>query len=132
MKWSGFTLMELIITVAILAILVAIAIPSFNSYLLKSHRSDAYAALMSIQLSEERYRGYNSTYGTLAQVWGGVSSSENGRYTLSISNISATSYTISAAAVGAQANDAQDGTSCATLTLASNNGAVTKSPAACW
>lgn len=132
MKCVGFTLMELVITVAIVAILSAIAIPSFNSYLLKSHRSDAYSALLSIQLAQERYRGYNSTYGTLAQVWGGVSTTEGGRYTLSVSNVSATGYTLTATAVGGQASDSQDGNSCGTLTLSSSNGVVTKAPAACW
>lgn len=131
-KLRGFTLMELMITVAIVAIIAAVAIPSFNSYLLKSHRSDAYTAILSIQMAEERYRGFNSSYGTLAQVWNNVSTTEGGRYTLAISNVSATTYTITATAVGGQASDSEDGTSCSSLSLSYSNGSVTKSPSACW
>ncbi|MDF1758929.1 MAG: type IV pilin protein [Coxiellaceae bacterium] len=130
--YRGFTLMELIITVAIVAILAAVAIPSFNSYLLKSHRSDAYSSLMAMQLAEERYRSSNTSYGTLAQVWNGVTTSEDGHYTLAISNTSATSYTLTATAVGGQASDSEDGSSCATLTITYSAGVETKAPAACW
>ncbi|MDF1797086.1 MAG: type IV pilin protein [Coxiellaceae bacterium] len=130
--FNGFTLMELVITVAIVAILAAVAIPSFNSYLLKSHRSDAYSSLLSMQLAEERYRASNTAYGTLAQVWNGVTTSEDGRYTLAVSNTSATTYTLTATAVGGQASDSEDGASCATLTITYNAGVETKTPAACW
>lgn len=128
----GFTLMELMITVAIVGVIAAFAIPSFNNYLLKSHRSDAFAAILSVQMAEERYRSNNTSYGTLAQVWGGDSTTEGGRYTLSISNVGATTYTITATAVAGQAADSEHGTSCATLSLAYNNGVVTKSPSVCW
>ncbi len=131
-KLVGFTLMEMMVTVAIVAIIAAVAIPSFNSYLLKSHRSDAYTAILSIQMAEERYRGFNTTYGTIAQVWNNVTTTEGGRYTLSISNVSATTYTITATAIGGQTSDSEDGTSCGTISLAYSNGAVTKTPSACW
>lgn len=132
MKYAGFTLMELMITIAIVAIIATIAIPSFNSYLLKSHRADAFSTILSIQMAEERYRSNNTSYGTLARVWSGVTATEGGRYTMSISNVGAGSYTITATAVGGQASDSEDGASCATLSLAYNNGVVTKTPAACW
>ncbi|MDF1655189.1 MAG: type IV pilin protein [Coxiellaceae bacterium] len=128
----AFTLMELVITVAIVAILAAVAIPTFNSYLLKSHRSDAYSSLLSMQLAEERYRASNTSYGTLAQVWNGVTATEGGRYTLAVSNTSATTYTLTATAVGGQASDSEDGTSCATLTITYSAGVESKTPAACW
>ncbi len=132
MNRSGFTLMELVITVAIVAILAAIAIPTFSNYLLKSHRSDAYSALLKMQLAEERYRATSNTYGTLAQVWNGVTTSDNGKYTLAISNVSATTYTLTATAVGSQTSDSEDGTSCSTLTITYSAGVDTKTPAACW
>lgn len=131
-KVMGFSLMEILITVAIVAILAAFAIPSFNHYLLKSHRSDAYTTILSVQMAEERYRSNNSTYGSLAQVWGGVSTTEGGRYTIAVSNVGSTTYTITATAVGGQASDTENGTSCATISLAYNNGVVTKSPGDCW
>lgn len=129
---AGFTLIELLIAVAIVGILSAIAIPSLNHHILKGHRSDAYASILKIQLAEERYRGYNTTYGNLSQVWGGVTSTEGGRYTMSISNVSATSYTITATAVSAQSSDSEDGVSCAAIVLSYSAGTATKTPANCW
>jgi type IV pilus assembly protein PilE len=52
---QGFTLIELIVAMVILAILAAIAIPSYNQYVLKSHRTEAKAALMDAASLEERY-----------------------------------------------------------------------------
>jgi type IV pilus assembly protein PilE len=51
----GFTLVELIVAMVILATLAAIAIPSYNQYVLKSHRTEAKAALMDAASLEERY-----------------------------------------------------------------------------
>jgi len=131
-KWSGFNLMEVIIAVALIGILTAIAVPSYRIYILKSHRSDGTNTLLAMQLGQERYRMNNTSYGTLAQTWSNVSSSENGYYLLSISNNTTNTYTLTATAVGDQSSDNQDGTSCSTLTLTFSNNATTKSPAACW
>ncbi len=132
MHKAGFTLIEMVITVLIFAILATISVYTYSSYELRGRRIDAISALLSISLAEERYRSTNTQYGTLAQVWNNVSSSSEGYYTLDISNISGSSYTITATAVGNQANDASNGTSCATLTLISSDGTITKSPSDCW
>lgn len=128
----GFSLLELLIAVAVIAILIAIAVPTYRTYMLKSNRADAINSLLAIQLAEERYRLSNAAYGDLTQVWNGVTTTEGGYYTLSVSGLSATSYTITATAVGDQANDSQDGTSCATLSLSYASNAVTKTPTECW
>lgn len=131
-KWKGVTLMELIIVIAIVSIISVIAIQSYSTYVRKGRRTDALNTLLSISLAEERYRSNNTQYGTLAQVWGGVSTSSEGFYTISISNVSATSYTVTATAIGRQTTDAANGTSCSSLTLTMSNGTITKSPTACW
>ncbi|SRR5579883_673949 len=131
-KQRGFTLIELLVTIAIVAILALIAIYVFSSQVSKSRRSDGINSLLSISLAEERYRSTNTQYGTLTQVWGSTTTSAEGYYTLSVSNVSATSYTITATAQGSQANDSENGTSCATLTLAVSNGTITKTPSVCW
>ena len=128
----GFTLTEIIIAVAIIAILAAVAVPTYQSYMLKANRSDATKTLLAMQLAQEKYRISNTTYGSLAQVWGGVTSSEHGHYTLGISGNTATSYTLTATAVGKQANDTASGSSCAAMVLTYANGTTTKTPAACW
>lgn len=128
----GFSLMELLVAIAIVAILATIAIASYRSYALKANRTDAYRTLLAIQLAEEKYRMNSATYGTLAQVWNSVAVTPSGFYQLSISNLSGTTYTITATAQGTQSVDAEDGTSCATITLAFANGVTTRTPAACW
>jgi len=129
---KGFSLLEVIIATVIVAILAAIAVSSYRTYILKGHRSDALHTLLAMQLAQEKYRMNNATYGTLAQVWNGVSTSDGGYYTLAISSNTATAYTITATAVGSQSSDAEDGTSCSTLTIAYNNGTTTKTPTSCW
>lgn len=130
--YQGMTLIELMITVLIVSIIGAIAVSLYSPYVRKGRRIDAVNALISISLAEEQYRSTQPQYGTLAQVWGGVTASSEGYYTLSITNVSASSYTITAAAIGDQGNDAVDGVSCASIVLSVSNGTVTKSPAACW
>jgi type IV pilus assembly protein PilE len=54
-KEAGFTLIELVVAMLIAAVLVAIAIPSYRNYAVRSHRTDAKAALLDLASLEERY-----------------------------------------------------------------------------
>lgn len=119
------------ITVVILAIIILIAVPAYNAYILKSRRTDGINALLSVSLAEERYRSNNAQYGSLSQV-GGSSTSPQGYYTISVSNTSATSYTITATAQGGQASDSENGVTCTPLQIAMSNGTTTQSPAGCF
>ena len=131
--YLGFSLIEMMMTILILSIVTVTAIYLFSDQIKRGRRIDAVNALLSISLAEERYRSNNTTYGSLAQVWGGVTTSAEGYYTLAISNVTATSYTITATGTGTQATDVDSGgTSCATLTLTMSSGTITKSPAVCW
>ena len=58
----GVTLIELLITVAIVAIIAAIAIPSYNNYVLRAHRTEAKSALLSMAAAEERFYSTNNAY----------------------------------------------------------------------
>lgn len=60
----GFTLIELMITVAIVAILAAIAYPSYTHHVTKAHRSTGQGKLLEIMQAEERYFTTNDTYTT--------------------------------------------------------------------
>jgi type IV pilus assembly protein PilE len=60
----GFTLVELIVAMVILATLAAIAIPSYSSYVLKSHRTEAKSALLDAASLEERFFSTGNTYST--------------------------------------------------------------------
>ena len=131
-KSIGLTFIELIVVIAIISITAVIAINLFSTYTRKGRRIDGINTLLAISLAEERYRSNNTQYGTLAQVWGGVTTSPQGYYSLTISSVSATGYTITATGIGNQAKDAVNTTSCASLTLTVNNGVITKSPSVCW
>jgi type IV pilus assembly protein PilE len=58
----GFTLVELIVAMVIVATLAAIAIPSYSSYVLKSHRTEVKAALLDAASLEERFFSTGNTY----------------------------------------------------------------------
>ena len=81
---AGFTLVELMIVVAIIGILAAIAIPAFQNYQLRAKRSEAYANLVSIARASEAYFTGNGVYvdtgnsfpggaGPLKRAWTGAS-----------------------------------------------------------
>ncbi len=64
----GFTLIELMITVAIVGILAAIAYPSYKGYVIRTNRVDAQKTLMQMALSAEKYFTQRNTYGTNAEL----------------------------------------------------------------
>ena len=85
LKLSGFTLIELMITVAILAIVAAVAIPSYSSYVDRGKRAEARAALLDIAARQERYYSNERQYADqLSKLKMSGTKSENGYYTLSV------------------------------------------------
>lgn len=125
-RQSGFTLIELMIVVVVVAILSAVALPSFFEQIRKSRRTDAINALAQVQQAQERWRANNATYASslAAPPTGiGVSNPSSGYYTLSISGASATGYTATATAAGSQANDSR----CTSLSVTVANGSPTYS-----
>ena len=61
---QGFTLIELMIVVAVIGILAAIAYPSYQDYIRKTRRIDAQSVMLDIQLLQEKYRVNNPSYAT--------------------------------------------------------------------
>ena len=58
----GFTVIEILITVAIIAILVAIALPSYQEYVLRGKITEATSVLSDLRLRAEKFYGDNRTY----------------------------------------------------------------------
>jgi len=101
---AGFTLIEVMVTLAIISILAAIAVPSYTEYVKKSRRADAKAGLLNVQMAQEKYRANHISYGTLAQI-GVPTTSPDGNYTLSVADQSASRYTATATRTGKQSGD---------------------------
>ena len=131
-KKKGFSLLELMMTVAIIGVLTAVIYPTYVSYVRKGYRAEAVASLTGISLAEEQWRATHTSYGTLANVWGAVTTTASGRYTLAVSAVSASGYTVTATATGDQANDANGAQSCASLVLTTSNTVTTTTPTVCW
>ena len=129
---KGFTIIELMIVLAIVAILVALALPSFQDVIRKSRRADAMNSILDIHLSQERWRANNIGYATLVEL--GLANpliSPDGHYSLTVPVNTATTYSILGTALGDQIND-----SCGNFTLAFVSGVITKTAggddARCW
>ncbi|MBI2875345.1 MAG: prepilin-type N-terminal cleavage/methylation domain-containing protein [Candidatus Tectomicrobia bacterium] len=89
---SGFTLIELMIVVAIIGILAAIAIPNFVKFQAKSQQAEAKAGLGSIRTMQEAYRAENDFYANGISSVGFESKGGNARYTYSSTGNSTNSF----------------------------------------
>ncbi|MGV3741145.1 MAG: type IV pilin protein [Burkholderiaceae bacterium] len=86
----GFTLIELMVTVAIVAILAAVAIPSYQQYVIRGHRTAAQAQMMDIANRQQQYLLANRAYATKSALEAGgyVLPSEVGaRYSYDITGL---------------------------------------------
>ena len=114
---QGFTLIELMVTVAIVGILAAVAYPSYTQYVIRANRSAAESFIMGVASKQEQYildaRQYATTLATLGMA---VPADVSKHYTVADPTVSATppTYTITATPIGSQlAGD----TKCGALTL---------------
>ena len=142
--------MELMIAVAVMGILAAVALPSFMSSIRKGRRSEAYSALSTVQLAQERWRANQPSYSDQLTAaandnppgLGLPSTTPNNYYTISLNGVSATGYTVLATPVAGSTQE-NDG-NCAQLSVrlalgnvfygsAATGGAITE-PASnpCW
>lgn len=140
LKPSGFTLIELMVAVAVVGILAAIAYPSYSSSVMKSRRTDAKAKLLEVAQRQERFYTERNTYTTTLADLGypsGTLKSDNGHYTITAAasggagNTIANSYTLTATPTGSQASD----TKCGNFTLTHTNVksvSGTSAAADCW
>ncbi len=120
---AGFTLIELMMAVAIIGLLAAIAIPSYNSYVLRGKRSEGRAALVDLAAREERFYSDGNQY-TATLGSGGLGYSDPGgcseggtqtetcKYTLSIGDVTGTNQ-----AFTLTATPTFDDTECGNLTF---------------
>ena len=124
-KRTGFTIIELMIVIMIVAILISLAYPSYVGYVRKAKRGEAQQLLLNWAINEEIWRSNNTAYtDTLVPT--------HDDYTFVASNVGAATYTLTATAAsgnGQEKDKARDGTSCSPIALTQ---AGTKTPPACW
>ncbi len=139
-------MIELMIVVTIVTILAAIAYPSYQNSVRKGRRSDGAAALTAVQLTQEKLRAscrfYAQNLAGAANACGATAAastikapvaSPDGRYSIAVSNASATGYTATATGLGDQANDKDGGVTCTLmLTVSAANPHGVRTPSGCW
>jgi type IV pilus assembly protein PilE len=102
----GFSLLELLIALAIVAILATITVPSFSGLVAKSRRTDAMAALTQLQLAQQRWRAHNPHYtADLVDLGWSSSQSPDGYYRLRVKHADALDFLVLAEPVGVQVAD---------------------------
>jgi type IV pilus assembly protein PilE len=127
-KHSGVTLVELMIVVAVVAILAAIAYPSYRNQIMRSHRAEAKAALLQIQVEQEKWFLQNNVYTNSLANLKSASPTTKGYYTLGVVvGNPATTYTATATKAGGQSDD----THCATFTI-TETGSRGATNTDCW
>ncbi len=125
---TGITLVELMFVLVIVGILVALAYPSYVEYVRKGKRGDAQHMLMNWAVNQEIFRSNNTSYAAGNNA--ALPAPDLDDYDFATSNISATTYTLTATATGDQVNDkARDDTDCSVLTVTH---AGAKNPEICW
>ncbi|MCZ6798622.1 MAG: type IV pilin protein [Gammaproteobacteria bacterium] len=131
----GFTLIELMIVVAIVGILFSIALQSYEGYVLRSHRADGQSILLDISAREERFMAQSNTYTADLTTAAGLNlsstASKDGYYNLSVAACAggaiANCYLVTATATGGQTND----TDCTIITY-SSIGVKSGTTGNCW
>jgi type IV pilus assembly protein PilE len=109
----GYTLIELMVTMAVFAIIASIAYPSYRQFVLKSNRTDAVRTLTSnAQILQRCYSQYFAFNNAACPAVLAIAS-PNGYYTINNAAVTASTYTLVAKPAGVQADD----TTCAQFTL---------------
>ncbi len=137
----GFTLVELMIVIAVVAILASIAVSSYRNYVLRANRTEARMALLAVQVAQEKFFVQNNQYAqTMAAVIAappaglGVALSAagltaSGNYTISLPAATANSYTLQAVATGPQTHDTA---ACLTYTINEQGARTPLDSSGCW
>lgn len=139
-KIMGFTLIELMIVIGIVALLVALALPGYKQFIRKSNRTEAQKLMMNYANLEEIWRANNNSYTDETNITlpthdlytfyiRAAASSPPAAGDCANTDPTATTYVVVACASGDQVNDKQAGTSCRYMSLSQ---ADAKMPDICW
>ena len=122
---KGFSLIELMIVVTIVAVLVSLSYPSYVNFIRKADRSEAQVTMLDWANRQEIWRADNPSYNTAIN----PDDTENYAFTM-VST--ASSFTLTATALGGQAGDKEDGVTCGLLTLRQDGATGPVGHQDCW
>jgi type IV pilus assembly protein PilE len=134
-RQAGFTLIELMVALAIVSILMAVAYPAYQNQVAKSRRADAQAVLMEATQFLERFATMNMRYdrdvagaavALPAQLTKAPKDGASKYYTISIQSVAQNTYTLQAVPSGVQSGDL-----CGTFTV-NNVGVRAAAKTDCW
>ncbi len=128
---TGFSLLELMMVLAIVAILATLALPSYRHQMQQGRRLDAITSLLSVRLAQEKWRASHSSYASLDDLGWASAVSLDGYYQLSLSQRTAAAFLVTAQPIS---GGPQQGDSCGTFAM-DQRGPVTSlnyADAACW
>lgn len=134
----GWTLAELLISLALMSVLAAVALPAYQQQQRQARRTDGQAALLQLQMEQARWRGTHDSYADSLSALGWASDrSPQGHYQITLSDATAEGYTAQAIGLVGQAADRD----CSPLRLSWQGTATARfgageypdsDPARCW
>jgi type IV pilus assembly protein PilE len=134
----GWTLTELLISLALMSVLAALALPTYQQQQRQTRRTDGQAALIQLQMDQARWRSTHDSHADMLSALGWTSDlSPQGHYQISITEATPDGYTLEAFALSSQATDRD----CNPLRLRWQGSATTlwsagvhqdSDPARCW
>jgi len=124
---KGFSLIELMIVVAVIGILAAVAYPAYQDYVMKSRRGEAMNSLAEIRLAQEKYRANNTQFAPDLTTLGLSVTSENGYYSLATTASAGTDFSATATPANQQLGD-----SCGVFKVTRNGPDYSSANADCW
>jgi type IV pilus assembly protein PilE len=127
-KHLGFTLIELMITVAVVAVLAAVAFPSYQQHVRKSRRAEAQSFMMAVASRQQQFLVDTRSYATtVAAVGVQVPSNVTQGYTMALDvPAGGTTFTLTLTPTSIQSADA-----CGTLSI-DQGGSKTPATSGCW
>jgi type IV pilus assembly protein PilE len=134
----GWTLAELLISLALMSVLAAVALPTYQQQQRQARRGDGQAALLQLQMDQARWRSTHDSYATSVSELGWAQGlSPQKHYQITVTEATADGYTAQATGLGSQAADRE----CVNLRLRWQGGATAvfsagehpdSDPASCW